>query len=117
MSYLAEGLSIPDMQAEVWEWNSRQPWADDPPAIVALGLGEEAGEVQRAVLKQHQQIRGTHEEWQLEAKKECGDVFIKLCALAESMGFDLEDAIRQRWADVGQRNFTTDPKGQGLPGE
>lgn len=102
------------VQADVQEWESRQPWAGDPPAIVALGLGEEAGEVQRAVLKMHQGIRGTREEWIEEARKECGDVFIKLCAVASSLGFDLGSAISERWDNVRQRNWTADKIGHGI---
>lgn len=102
------------MQDEVDEWNQRQPWADDPPIVVVVGLGEECGEVQRAVLKMHQGIRGTEQEWRAEVEKEMGDVFIKLCALAESLDMDLETAIGMRWAEIKQRNFTKDPQGHGI---
>lgn len=105
---------IPRMQEQVEEWSQRQPWAGDPAIVVVVGLGEETGEVQRAVLKMHQGIRGTREEWLAEAGKEMGDVFIKLCALAESLGLDLDDCIRRRWAEISQRNFTTDRIGHGI---
>lgn len=105
---------IPTMQDEVEDWNQRQPWKNDPPAVVALGLGEESGEVQRAVLKMHQGIRGTEEEWLSETEKECGDVFIKLCAIANSLGFDLQAAIEKRWAEISKRNWTTDRQGHGI---
>lgn len=107
-------ISIRGMQNEVDAWNSRQPWKDDPPVVVVVGLGEETGEVQRAILKMHQGIRGTEQEWRDEAAKEMGDVFIKLCALAESLGMDLEDCIAQRWDVIRQRNFTTDRQGHGI---
>jgi len=105
------------MQADVHRWEQRQPWAGDPPAIVALGLGEEAGEVQRAVLKMHQGIRGTKEEWIEEARKECGDVFIKLCAVASSLGFDLGQAITERWEIVRERDWTANKIGHGIEGQ
>lgn len=105
---------ISDLQAQVDEWNARQPWANDPPIVVVVGLGEETGEVQRAVLKMYQGIRGTEAEWLAEAKKECGDVFIKLCNLASSLGFDLDDAITDRWAEVSKRDFVKDPQGHGI---
>lgn len=103
-----------EFQDDVDSWNDKQPWADDPAVVVVVGLGEETGEVQRAVLKMHQGIRGTPEEWRQEAGKEMGDVFIKLCALANSLGMDLQDCIEQRWADVSQRNFTKDRIGHGI---
>jgi len=105
---------ISEMQDEVEEWNSRQPWANDSPAVVALGLGEECGELQRAVLKMHQGIRGTEEEWMMEAEKELGDVFIKLLAIANSLGFDARGAIERRWESVRQRNWSTDRIGHGI---
>lgn len=107
-------IDITDMQEEVEEWNQLQPWAGDPPIVVVVGLGEETGEVQRAVLKMHQGIRGTEQEWRNEAAKEMGDVFIKLCSLAESLGMDLETCIKNRWAVIKKRNFTVDPLGHGI---
>lgn len=107
-------IRIPTMQDDVDMWNSRQPWRDDPPVVVVVGLGEETGEVQRAVLKMHQGIRGTKEEWIEEAAKEMGDVFIKLCQLATALDLDLEDCIRERWGEISQRNFTTDRQGHGI---
>ncbi len=107
-------ISIRGAQNEVSAWNQRQPWKDDPPVVVVVGLGEECGEVQRAILKMHQGIRGTEQEWREEAAKEMGDVFIKLCALADSLGMDLEDCIAQRWDVIRERNFTKDPQGHGI---
>ncbi len=102
------------MQAEVWEWGQEQPWKDDLAIVRVVGLGEETGEVQRALLKMHQGIRGTREQWLDEAAKEMGDVFIKLCDVAESLGLNLERCIQDRWAEIRQRNFTKDPQGHGI---
>lgn len=107
-------IHIPQMQDDVDLWNDKQPWKDDPAVVVVVGLGEECGEVQRAVLKMHQGIRGTEQEWLDEAAKELGDVFIKMCALANSLGMDLQYAIEQRWAEISQRNFTKDRIGHGI---
>lgn len=104
-----------ELQDEIDEWNQRQPWAGDSPAVVTLGLAEESGELCRAVLKMHQQIRGTEDEWMLESEKEMGDVFIKLCCIANSLGIDLEKAIKERWTEVRKRNWSTDRTGHGLP--
>lgn len=107
-------IHIPQFQDDVDTWNNKQPWRDDPPIVVVVGLGEEVGEVQRAVLKMHQGIRGTEAEWREEASKELGDVFIKCCALANAMGLDLQDCIERRWVAVSQRNFTKDRIGHGI---
>lgn len=81
------------------------PWLvangfDVGPELAALGLAEEVGEVCRAVLKQSQGVRGTHEHWQDEIKKELGDVVIKCADVARACGIDLSDAVWQRWYDV-----------------
>lgn len=102
------------MQQDVAEWNDKQPWADDDPAVVTLGLAEETGELCRAALKLHQVIRGTSAEWLEEIHKEAGDVFIKLCAIADVYGFDLGQVITERWLTVRERNFTKDPIGHGI---
>ena len=107
-------IDIPQFQDDVDVWNGKQPWRDDPSIVVVVGLGEEVGEVQRAVLKLYQGIRGTSEEWRQEAAKELGDVFIKCCQLATSLNLDLQDCIEQRWGDISQRNFTKDRIGHGI---
>jgi len=103
-------------QEDIWLWSEGNFGdAEECPSVVAVvGLAEEAGEVCRAVLKQHQGIRGTAEEWQAEIEKELGDVFIKLCDVASRSGIDLFEAIDARWHDVSQRNWKRDPKGHGI---
>ena len=103
-------MDLNRFQVEVAEWHEKQPWRDDDQVAITLGLAEEAGEVARAVLKRHQAIRGTHEEWTQEVWKELGDVLIKAAAIANKEGIDLEDVIVARWADVRRRDFTTFPK-------
>jgi NTP pyrophosphatase (non-canonical NTP hydrolase) len=110
-------VSTITMQQEVAEWNDRQPWADDPPELVTLGAAEEVGELCRASLKLKQGIRGTPEEWLDEIKKETGDVFIKLCAIADAYGFDLAVAITQRWMTVRERDWKANPIGHGIDKE
>lgn len=102
------------LQLHVAEWTARQPFADDPPMVVTLGLAEETGEVCRAVLKMGQGIRGTREEWLAEVEKELGDVVIKACAVATSLGIDLLRAVEDRWEDVSQRDWTADRVGHGI---
>lgn len=102
------------LQLEVDEWASRN-FPDDTPEAVVLGLMEEAGEVARASLKRYQGIRGTTEEWDAELRKECGDVFIKLCHVANVYGFGLADAVEARWGEVSLRDFVADKQGHGMP--
>jgi NTP pyrophosphatase (non-canonical NTP hydrolase) len=57
-----------------------------------LNIGEEVGELMRAVLKSKQGIRGTPEYWAEEARKEFGDIVVSLLCFAERAGFDAESA-------------------------
>ena len=101
-------------QRDVVVWAAHN-FPHDTTELTVLGLVEEAGEVARAVLKRRQNIRGTYPEWTDEIKKECADVFIKLCHVAGVEGFSLANAIVNRWAEVSQRDFIANPKGHGLP--
>lgn len=71
----------------------------------ALNIAEEAGEVARAVLKRVQGIRGTHEHWTTEIRKEAADVMISLMCLAQIEGFDLGEAVDERWDTVIARDM------------
>lgn len=81
----------------------------------ALGLAEETGELCRAVLKQQQEVRGTHAEWQDEIEKELGDVVIKALSVAQTCGVDLNAAVHNRWEVIRLRDFRADPIGHGIP--
>lgn len=109
-------MNIPSFQDQVAEWANKN-FPGETRETVVLGLAEETGELCRAALKRHQGIRGTAEEWEHEAWKEIGDVFLKLLHVCSIWGFDLEDAVRDRWVTISQRDFTVDPKGNGLPEE
>ena len=103
------------LQTEVNEWVTRN--FDNSELTAVVGMVEEVGELCRAVVKMEQGIRGTRAEWFAEIRKEAGDVFIKLCDVARFYGFDLSDAIHERWAKVGARDWKADPIGHGIGGE
>jgi NTP pyrophosphatase (non-canonical NTP hydrolase) len=97
-----------DLQSQIETW-CRDRFGDDPdPKADGLIIAEEAGEVCRAILKrQHGQRGGTFEHWSAEIRKEAADVVIALYSLAANEGFDLDEAIRDRWAEVSQRTKQT----------
>ena len=109
-------MSMQQLQQDISEWHDRNfgPWPD---WMAALVVSEEAGEVSRAVLKRKTGHRGTYEEWTAELRKEIGDVIIGLAYLASIEGFDLEQAIQDRWAVIQQRDWNSDPIGHGMPEE
>lgn len=105
---------IRELQTQVSEWANHN-FPNDTPETVVLGVTEEAGELARASLKRFQRIRGTQEEWLYEIMKECGDVFLKLCHVADVYEFDLAMVIAARWHQIKARDLIADPQGHGLP--
>lgn len=73
-------IEITDLD-EIEEW-LEDNFPNDDRATVLLGLVEEVGELCRTQVKSEQGIRGSEEQWYNEAKKELGDVFIKLVHVA-----------------------------------
>lgn len=109
---------ISEYQQEIWSWAERNFGGIDicPLPNATLGLAEEAGEVCRAVLKDAQGIRGTHEEWMAELKKELGDTFIKVIEVGARAGFDMDEVIANRWYEIKQRDWTKNKVGHGIQG-
>lgn len=96
----------------VWNFGDTE---ECPTDLAALGLGEEVGEVLRAILKREQGIRGTYSEWTEELRKEIGDVFIKLIDVCSREGWELSDVVWDRWKSIRHRDFRSDRLGHGLP--
>lgn len=109
MSAISQGL-----QKEILEWQRRefhpQPTQQQDIDGQFLVLAEEVGEVARCLAKGRQNIRGGTAHWAAEMRKESGDVYIALAALAAFAGFDLVDAVNDRWTTVSQRKFRTEAK-------
>jgi NTP pyrophosphatase (non-canonical NTP hydrolase) len=79
-------------QAQVLEW-ARQRWPErSDPLWRALKLGEEAGEVQGAVVKMAEGRKTL-----ADLTTETAQLVICAMALAESAGFDLHSAITAEW--------------------
>lgn len=74
---------------------------DDP----LLGLVEEVGELAHAHLKQKQQIRGTWKQHQDAKIDAVGDIVVYLSDYCNQNNINLEDAIRETWEKVKQRDW------------
>jgi len=105
---------IRELQDQITPWTDRN-FPQDTRISATLGLAEETGELARAALKQWQGLRGTAEEWDAEAAKEIGDVFIKLVHIAHLFEFDLSMVIHARWEQISQRDWTVNKTWHGLP--
>lgn len=104
----AEQVSIGAWQERLGEWTDTR-FPDDTIKDRGLILGEECGEVLRCIVKGDQDIRGGAEHWQAELRSEAVDVFFSLCALAHRAGFELQEVIAARWAEVDAKRF---PRGR-----
>ena len=72
--------------------------------LTTLGcLIEEVGEIARAAAKDKAGVRGTHEEWMAEMRKESGDTFVVLVGVAQLFDFELMADVWCRWADYHKK--------------
>jgi NTP pyrophosphatase (non-canonical NTP hydrolase) len=104
------------LQFDIWDWTIAN-FGDNnehPVVLDGLGLGEESGEVLRAILKREEGIRGTRSEWTQELFKEVGDVAIKLFQICAREGVEFDHVIAKRWKEVSQRDFRGNPQQQGI---
>lgn len=100
--------SLSDLQVLAYEWSLNQ-WPDEDVLSDALGIAEEAGEVCRAVLKRRHGTRGSHADWTAQLRTEAADVALVLLVLAAREGFDLRDAIEDRYEQIKDRSVNHDP--------
>jgi NTP pyrophosphatase (non-canonical NTP hydrolase) len=95
-------LDLRDFQAAVGVWQSDVFGDHRDPTTKAGKVCEEAGEVMGAVIRLLEAVpRATLQD----VAGEAGDVVISLAGLSELLGFDLDVAIAERWADVRGRDF------------
>lgn len=66
-------------------------------------VGEEAGEICRAINKRDSGYKMTHEEWTENLRIECGQMIITLICIANQEGFDLEQAGWDAWLELLDR--------------
>lgn len=73
-----------------------------------MGLSEELGELNHALLKQEQKIRGSYEEHEAQAIDAVGDIMIFLADLCYRRGWSLRSAVESAWMEVSQRDWVSD---------
>lgn len=95
------------IQYQVKQWHDRN-FPTQTLAIDQVVLTEEIGELSRVIAKMDQNIRGTKEEWMIEAAKEIGDVMIALSNVANSLEIDIITAWQDRWATISKRDWNAD---------
>jgi NTP pyrophosphatase (non-canonical NTP hydrolase) len=106
----APGLTFRQLQHEVAQWALRNFGGGDREALdQLLGMGEELGELDHAILKQRHGIRGDWEQHEAEAKDAFGDLMIFAMDFAARRGWDAEVIVSETWSHVQRRDWVCWP--------
>lgn len=105
-------MNLRKTQEEVGIWADENfgkgPWQQP-----VMGISEEVGELNHALLKQWQGIRGTYEEHEESAKDAVGDIAIYIMNLCHRRGWDFEGIVETTWEKVGKRDWKKDKESGG----
>jgi NTP pyrophosphatase (non-canonical NTP hydrolase) len=94
---------LEQLQSEIEVWGRHNfPGAFWQQAL--MGIAEEVGELNHALLKQWQGIR-TNENHEENAKDAIGDILIFLIQLCVLRGWSFEEIVEQTWSAVQQRDW------------
>lgn len=105
-------LTLSKLQEEQRPWVEHN-FGDRPWQQPLMGISEEVGELNHALLKQWQGIRGTKEKLEREAQDAVGDIVIFLSDLCSSRGWDFQEIIETTWAKVKKRDWKADSQNGG----
>ncbi|MDI5969374.1 MazG nucleotide pyrophosphohydrolase domain-containing protein [Streptomyces sp. SL13] len=103
---LEKHQSLEEIQQYVADMEVQRGFSDRPVIEQCLQLGEEVGEVFKAVRK-HQNIHIDPNSKVGAVGDELADVLIYLCAIANRMGIDLADALRSKEAVNEKRTWVS----------
>jgi NTP pyrophosphatase (non-canonical NTP hydrolase) len=106
-------MQLSTLQYEVGRW-ALYNFPNAKPYTPLLGIGEEAGELMHAHLKQEQGIRGTYQKHQHAKLDAVGDLLIYLAHYCELNNLDLDAAIETTWAKVKQRDWQINSEDGGV---
>lgn len=105
---MKEKLTLERLQKEQECWQlknfSREPhgfsWVQS-----LMGISEEVGELNHALLKQWQNIRGTRDELEELAKDAVGDIIVFLAGLCNNRRWDMQEIVEKTWSEVKNREW------------
>jgi NTP pyrophosphatase (non-canonical NTP hydrolase) len=96
--------TLSTLQSELKPWTLHN-FGERPSWQPLLGALEELGELAHAHLKGEQGIRGTTEEHAAAARDAIGDVVVYLADYCNARGFDMDEIVRETWAQVCRRDW------------
>jgi NTP pyrophosphatase (non-canonical NTP hydrolase) len=100
-------MNLRQLQAELAPWVAHN-FGDRPWQQPLMGVAEEVGELNHALLKQWQGIRGMREEHEAAAKDAVADIVIYLADLCNARGWDFGAIVEETWARVSKRDWRAD---------
>ncbi len=98
-------LDINLIQKQVGEWSLKNFGHEGKLHHPILGVGEEAGELNHAFLKQEQGIRGTSLDHDAAMKDAIGDIVIYLLDLCYRKKFNFGQIVVDTWLNVKNRDW------------
>lgn len=96
------------LQREARAWNLRN-FGDHPYTHPLMGVSEEVGKLNHALLKQEQGIQGTKAQHESDAKDAVGDIIIFLADVCSCRGWSMQDIVESTWAEVKKRDWKKNP--------
>jgi NTP pyrophosphatase (non-canonical NTP hydrolase) len=101
-------IQLDQFQSEVEEWAKLNfgplNWRN-----ALMGIAEENGELNHALLKREQGIRGGYDEHTAKAKDAVGDLVVFIANFCGGMGWSLDEIVGEVWAQVKQRDWKQNP--------
>ncbi len=99
-------MNFRDLQAQQGAWQEYN-FPNSTYVECLMGISEEVGELNHALLKMRQKIRaGSHEL----AKDAIADIVIYIVGLCNQLGYDLDKIMEETWKTVEQRDWIKFPK-------
>lgn len=99
-------ITLNELQKEVKIWADRNFGTDRNHLHPLLGVAEEVGELNHAILKMEQGIRGSKSKHYVEAKDAIGDIIVFLADFCAQNGFDLQECVDMAWNTASKRDWT-----------
>jgi NTP pyrophosphatase (non-canonical NTP hydrolase) len=89
--------TLGDVQQYVTDMEAERDFTDSPLLEQFLLLVEEVGELGKVIRKQNSSLGiDTNKQYDFDAAGEIADVLIMLCAVANRLGVDIEQALRDK---------------------
>ncbi|MGZ6441029.1 MAG: MazG nucleotide pyrophosphohydrolase domain-containing protein [Pseudobdellovibrionaceae bacterium] len=106
MPHLGHNPTLPDIQKYVSELEQERGFANQDAIQKCLMLGEEVGELFKAIRKQENMSVDSKSQ-SFSVQEEMADIIIMLCSIANRFDVNLEEAFRNKEEINKKRKWTT----------